>query len=64
MYGLPPLFSDQIAHTSLLALTLCQVVVALGERGREHVPYRNSKLTHVLRDSLGGNCATVLVANV
>ena len=38
--------------------------MALGERGREHVPYRSSKLTHVLRDSLGGNCATTLVANV
>jgi kinesin family member 6/9 len=38
--------------------------VALGERSRDHVPYRSSKLTHVLKDSLGGNCTTVLVANV
>ncbi len=48
-------------HTALLCL---QVIMALGEKGREHVPYRSSKLTHVLRDSLGGNCATTLVANV
>eukprot|EP00882_Tetradesmus_deserticola_P033446 GHRQ01038212.1.p3 GENE.GHRQ01038212.1~~GHRQ01038212.1.p3 ORF type:complete len:159 (+),score=39.48 GHRQ01038212.1:894-1370(+) len=41
-----------------------QVVRAASERGREHVPYRSSKLTHVLKDSLGGNCATVLIANV
>ncbi len=41
-----------------------QVTVALGERSRDHVPYRSSKLTHVLKDSLGGNCTTVLVANV
>jgi len=27
-----------------------------------HVPYRNSMLTSVLRDSLGGNCKTVMVA--
>jgi kinesin family protein 6/9 len=41
-----------------------QVVLAGGERGRDHVPFRSSKLTHVLRDSIGGNCRTVLVANV
>lgn len=29
-----------------------------------HVPYRNSVLTSVLRDSLGGNCKTVLVVNL
>lgn len=41
-----------------------QVVLAVNERGREHVPYRSSKLTHVLKDALGGNCRTVLVANL
>ena len=29
-----------------------------------HVPHRSSKLTSVLRDTLGGNCKTMLVANV
>ncbi|KAK7491439.1 hypothetical protein BaRGS_00017268 [Batillaria attramentaria] len=32
------------------------------ESGRRHVPYRNSLLTMVLRDSLGGNCLTAMVA--
>jgi len=41
-----------------------QVVVALGDRRRTHVPFRNSKLTHVLHDSLGGNCMTLMIANV
>ena len=41
-----------------------QVIIALGDKQREHVPYRSSKLTHVLKDSLGGNCRTALVANV
>jgi kinesin family protein 6/9 len=41
-----------------------QVVVALGDRRRTHVPFRNSKLTHVLQDSLGGNCMTLMIANV
>jgi len=41
-----------------------QVIVALHERSqgsRPHVPYRNSMMTSVLRDSLGGNCKTVMV---
>ncbi|CAE7541696.1 KIF6 [Symbiodinium sp. CCMP2456] len=41
-----------------------QVIVALHERSsgaRHHVPYRNSMMTSVLRDSLGGNCKTVMV---
>jgi kinesin family protein 6/9 len=41
-----------------------QVVIALCERKRDHVPYRQSKLTNILRDSLGGNCKTLMVANV
>ena len=28
------------------------------------VPYRDSKLTRLLKDSLGGNCLTVMIANV
>merc|ERR1719171_34116 len=41
-----------------------QVVVALASKGRAHTPYRQSKLTHLLKDSLGGNCKTLLIANV
>lgn len=44
-----------------------QVVLAAAAVGRgawQHVPYRTCKLTHVLKDCLGGNCATLLVANV
>ena len=43
------------------------VIIALHEKqhsNRSHVPYRNSLLTSVLRDSLGGNCKTVMVATV
>lgn len=40
-----------------------QVIVALADRKRDHIPYRQSKLTHVLRDSLGrfiNECSNVL----
>ena len=39
-----------------------QVVIALSSKGRSHTPYRQSKLTHLLKDSLGGNCKTLLIA--
>ncbi|XP_071801723.1 kinesin-like protein KIF6 [Asterias amurensis] len=39
-----------------------QVIVALSEKSRSHIPYRNSMMTSVLRDSLGGNCMTTMVA--
>ncbi|XP_025103879.1 kinesin-like protein KIF6 isoform X2 [Pomacea canaliculata] len=39
-----------------------QVIVALSEKNRQHVPYRNSLMTSVLRDSLGGNCMTTMIA--
>ncbi|XP_032807376.2 kinesin-like protein KIF9 isoform X1 [Petromyzon marinus] len=41
-----------------------QAVIALADRRREHVPFRQSKLTHVLKDAIGGNCNTVLIANI
>jgi len=41
-----------------------QVVVALSDRERDHVPYRQSKLTYLLKDSIGGNCKTTMIANI
>ena len=52
-------------NTSLHYLEL--VIVALHERktkGRAHVPYRNSLMTSLLRDSLGGNCHTSMIATI
>ena len=28
------------------------------------MPYRGSKLTRLLKDSLGGNCRTIMIANI
>ena len=41
-----------------------QVVLALSSKKRGHIPYRQAKLTNFLRDSLGGNCKTVMIANI
>ncbi|KAM9332646.1 kinesin-like protein KIF9 [Pholidichthys leucotaenia] len=41
-----------------------QTILALADQRRDHVPFRQTKLTHALKDSLGGNCNTVLVANI
>ncbi|CAG4977423.1 unnamed protein product [Parnassius apollo] len=47
-------------------LALGNVISALGDKSRKvlHVPYRDSKLTRLLQDSLGGNSNTVMIACV
>ncbi|KAI4087859.1 MAG: hypothetical protein LQ344_006483 [Seirophora lacunosa] len=44
-------------------LTLGRVINALVERG-SHIPYRESKLTRLLQDSLGGRTKTCIIATV
>jgi kinesin family protein 5 len=41
--------------------TLGKVIVALTDRKQTHVPYRESKLTRILSESLGGNSKTCLI---
>lgn len=48
-------------NKSLLALGNCINNLA---DGIKHIPYRDSKLTRLLKDSLGGNCRTVMIANI
>ncbi len=44
---------------------LGNVISALTDpKGRQHIPYRDSKLTRLLEDSLGGNCKTTMMAMV
>uniref|UniRef100_A0A673L1T1 Kinesin motor domain-containing protein n=1 Tax=Sinocyclocheilus rhinocerous TaxID=307959 RepID=A0A673L1T1_9TELE len=47
-------------------LALGNVISALGDQSKKagHVPYRDSKLTRLLQDSLGGNSRTVMIACV
>ena len=44
-------------------LTLGRVITALVE-GLGHIPYRDSKLTRLLRDSLGGRTKTCIIATI
>ncbi|XP_077316626.1 kinesin-like protein KIF3B [Lithobates pipiens] len=43
---------------------LGNVISALVDGRSTHIPYRDSKLTRLLQDSLGGNAKTVMVANI
>ena len=48
-------------NKSLLALKEC--IRAL-DKSKAHKPFRGSKLTQVLKDSLTGNCRTLMIGNV
>jgi kinesin family protein 5 len=54
------LLEAQMINKSLSCLS--NVIFALTEKGRDHIPYRDSKLTFLLQDSLGGNSRTILIA--
>ncbi|KAL4454190.1 hypothetical protein ABPG74_012147 [Tetrahymena malaccensis] len=52
-------------NKSLLSLGNCITVLSSqGEKGKKHVPYRDSKLTRLLKESLGGNAKTLFIACV
>ena len=40
------------------------VIFLLFSQYKGHIPYRDSKLTRLLKDSLGGNCRTIMIAAV
>ena len=51
-------------NSSLAALNACLRALSSTDRSSKLIPYRDSKLTWLLQDSLGGNCRLVLVATI
>ncbi|XP_061248116.1 kinesin-like protein KIF18B isoform X2 [Bos javanicus] len=51
-------------NRSLLALINVLNALADAKGRKSHVPYRDSKLTRLLKDCIGGNCRTVMIAAV
>ncbi|CAH1183051.1 unnamed protein product [Ceutorhynchus assimilis] len=54
----------ELANINRSLLTLGRVIQILTEKNNRHVPYRDSKLTRILQDSLGGHTKTCLIATV
>uniref|UniRef100_A0A8C8B0B0 Kinesin-like protein n=1 Tax=Otus sunia TaxID=257818 RepID=A0A8C8B0B0_9STRI len=54
------------ANINRSLLALINVINALAETKsrKSHIPYRDSKLTRLLKDSIGGNCRTIMIAAV
>lgn len=57
------LFEGANINKSLLALGSC-INALCDPRKHNHIPYRNSKLTRLLKFALGGNCKTVMIVCV
>jgi Kinesin motor domain len=58
---------DRLKEANKINLSLSalgNVISALVDGKSSHVPYRDSKLTRLLQDSLGGNTKTVMIANI
>ncbi|KAH9069113.1 hypothetical protein Ae201684P_004807 [Aphanomyces euteiches] len=57
---------DRLQEANKINLSLSalgNVISALVDGKSKHIPYRDSKLTRLLQDSLGGNTKTVMIAN-
>jgi kinesin family protein 3/17 len=55
---------EQAININLSLSTLGLVIKSLVDPKSKHIPYRDSQLTRLLQDSLGGNTKTVMIANV
>ena len=55
---------DEAKAINVSLSALGNVIKALVDGTAQHIPYRDSKLTRLLQDSLGGNTKTVMIAAI
>ena len=54
----------ETTRINLSLSALGNVISALADGKAQHIPYRDSKLTRLLQDSLGGNTKTIMIATI
>lgn len=60
-----PDVQGETAHINKSLFTLSHVINKLAENNRRvHIPYRDSKLTRILQNSLGGNSLTAVICTI
>lgn len=56
--------SNETGHINKSLFILANVINKLAENKHSHIPYRDSKLTRILSNALGGNSLTAIICNV
>ena len=57
-------YSEMVAGLHLNVENDIRILFLFFQKKNQHIPYRNSKLTRLLKDSLGGNCQTIMIAAI
>jgi kinesin family member 15 len=47
-----------------LGTVINSLIEGIGGSNKKYVPYRDSKLTYILKDSIGGNSKTIMIATI
>jgi len=56
--------AKELTHINKSLSALGNCIAALTDTSRQHIPYRDSKLTRLLQDSLGGTARTTVIATL
>ena len=55
---------EETQHINKSLFVLANVIYKLSDSSSQHVPYRDSKLTQILRSALGGNSLTSVICTL
>jgi centromeric protein E len=55
---------EETQHINKSLFVLANVIYKLSDTSTQHVPYRDSKLTQILRSALGGNSLTSIICTL